>query len=267
MPIKIHNHETSMKQCARSKRISVIKLLSWVRVQTRFDAIVLTHTTGHPHTTHRTTSNGILPMIENKTLGMRTRMTIEKGRFATKTEGIAIHTQDGNIEVQMIDIKEIVNPKTKHQRIVGTDHDTIPTVETNPMTEIEEIAIDVNQERAVTRVIEDHILEMNHPIIDETVHRIDHSSETIEIELRIDIVETELLRDIEAETNMNNNIVEVQDKETIQTSETDLETQDKVKVRTIIRRIAQIPEMNPKPSLFLLKKTHKDRARCPLLGP
>ena len=167
----------------------------------------------------------------------------------------------------MNEIIEIVNRKTKHQRIVGTDRDTIHTVERNHMTEIEGIDIDVIQEITTARVIEGHILGMNHPIIDETVHRIDHSSETIEIELRIDIVETELLKDIEAETNMNNNIVVVQDKETIQTSETDLETQDKVKVRTIIRRIAQIPEMNPKPSLFLLKKTHKDRARCPLLDP
>ena len=169
--------------------------------------------------------------------------------------------------MQMIDIKEIVNPKTNHQRIVGTDHDMIPTVETNPMTEIEEIAIDVDQERTATRVIEDHIIERNHPFIDENEHRKDPSSGTIEIELRIGIVERELQRDIEAETTMNNSIVEVQDKETIQTSETNLETQDKVKVRTIIRRIAQIPEMNPKPSLFLLKKTHKDRARCPLLDP
>ena len=192
-------------------------------------------------------------------------ITLENDRTATMTEKIEIHIKTVILGLQTIDIIEMLNPKTKPQRIVGTDRDTIHTVETNHMTEIEEIAIDVIQERTTSRVKEGHITGTNHPIIDENEHRIDTSQETVEIELRIGIVETELQRDIEVETTMNNSIVEVQDKETIQTSETDLETQDKV--RTIIRRIARIPEMNPKPSLFRLKKTHKDRARCPLLDP
>ena len=60
---------------------------------------------------------------------------------------------------------------------------------------------------------------------------------------------------------MNKSIAEVQDKEALQTSETNIETQDKVnirntkmKLRTIIRRITRVQEMILKPSLFLLKK-------------
>ena len=124
-------------------------------------------------------------------------------KMITRRIETEIETVEGIETVEEIEIETVVTETEETEEGIGK----VETV----VTEIEEIAIDVNQERAVTRVIEDHIIERNHPFIDENEHRKDYSLETIEIKLRIGIVERELQRDIEAEATMNNSIAEVQD--------------------------------------------------------
>ena len=116
---------------------------------------------------------------------MMRNITLENDRTATTTEKIEIHIKTEILGLQTIDITEMVNPKTKHQGIVGTNRDKTPTVETNHTTEIEEITIDVNQGRTKgmtsTHEIEDSIREMTlHPTTEGSEHLIDRITDTTE---------------------------------------------------------------------------------------